>query len=255
MVPLATPSLSPPLPRAQKAASWRGQSLGSLYTHLQGCTRQLSALAQQQQRILQQDWSDLMADPEGLRREYEVSGGEWGRGGDWDVLVLTAPPTLSQNFKQHELLSQEQCVNQLEDDGERMVELGHPAVGPIQVRRPRCLWDPCCVHRGASKRLGRPGGRQWAGPAEGVRGRVGGWARVGCGLRAPRCCPQAHQEALKIEWQNFLNLCICQECHLQHVEGYRRVSCGCGGVGAGVPGGHWPQAMLESPEKDRAVSW
>lgn len=95
MVPLATPSLSPPLPRAQKAASWRGQSLGSLYTHLQGCTRQLSALAQQQQRILQQDWSDLMADPEGLRREYEVSGGEWGRGGDWDVLVLTAPLQLS----------------------------------------------------------------------------------------------------------------------------------------------------------------
>uniref|UniRef100_A0A8C3YRS9 Envoplakin like n=1 Tax=Catagonus wagneri TaxID=51154 RepID=A0A8C3YRS9_9CETA len=106
---------------------------------LQGCTRQLSALAQQQQHILQQDWSDLMADAAGLRREYE-------------------------NFKQHELLSQEQCVNQLEDDGERMVELGHPAVGPIQ----------------------------------------------------------AHQEALKMEWQNFLNLCICQECQLQHVEGYRR---------------------------------
>ncbi|XP_032312690.1 LOW QUALITY PROTEIN: envoplakin [Camelus ferus] len=122
-----------------KAASWRGQSLGSLYTHLQGCTRQLSALAQQQQHILQQDWSDLTADPAGVRREYE-------------------------HFKQHELLSQEQCVNQLEDDGERMVELGHPAVGPIQ----------------------------------------------------------AHQEALKMEWQNFLNLCICQESHLQHVEDYRR---------------------------------
>ncbi|XP_054545356.1 envoplakin [Talpa occidentalis] len=122
-----------------KAASWRGQSLGSLYTHLQGCTRQLSALAQQQRRILQQDWSDLMADPAGVRREYE-------------------------HFKQHELLSQEQCVNQLEDDGARMVELGHPAVGPIQ----------------------------------------------------------AHQEALKMEWQNFLNLCICQESQLQHVEDYRR---------------------------------
>ncbi|XP_028376591.1 envoplakin [Phyllostomus discolor] len=121
-----------------KAASWRGQSLGSLYTHLQGCTRQLSALAQEQQRILQQDWSDLMADPVGVRREYE-------------------------HFKEQELLSQEQCVNQLEDDGERMVELGHPAVGPIQV----------------------------------------------------------HQEALKMEWQNFLNLCICQESHLQHVEDYR----------------------------------
>ncbi|XP_016067953.1 PREDICTED: envoplakin [Miniopterus natalensis] len=121
-----------------KAASWRGQSLGSLYTHLQGCTRQLSALAQQQLHILQQDWSDLLADPVGLRREYE-------------------------HFKQHELLSQEQCVNQLEDDGERMIELGHPAAGPIQV----------------------------------------------------------HQEALKMEWQNFLNLCICQESLLQHVEDYR----------------------------------
>ncbi|ELR47466.1 Envoplakin [Bos mutus] len=122
-----------------KAASWRGQSLGSLYTHLQGCTRQLNALAQQQQRILQQDWSDHLADPAGVRRD-------------------------SQHFKQHELLSQEQRVNQLEDDGERMVELGHPAVGPIQ----------------------------------------------------------AHQEALKVEWQNFLNLCICQESQLQHMEDYRR---------------------------------
>lgn len=28
-------------------------------------------------------------------------------------------------------------MNQLEDDGERMLELGHPAVGPIQVPRPR----------------------------------------------------------------------------------------------------------------------
>ncbi|XP_062072198.1 envoplakin isoform X2 [Lepus europaeus] len=122
-----------------KAASWRGQSLGSLYTHLQGCTRQLGALAQQQRRILEQDWSDLMADPAGVRREYE-------------------------HFKQHELLSQEQNVNQLQDDGERMAALGHPAAGPIQ----------------------------------------------------------AHQEALKTEWQNFLNLCISQESHLQHVEDYRR---------------------------------
>ncbi|XP_028608725.1 envoplakin isoform X2 [Grammomys surdaster] len=122
-----------------KAASWRRQSLGSLYTHLQGCTKQLSALADQQGHILQQDWSDLMPDPTGVRREYE-------------------------HFKQHELLAQEQSINQLEDDAERMVELGHPAVGPIQV----------------------------------------------------------HQEALKMEWQNFLNLCICQESQLQHVEDYRK---------------------------------
>lgn len=61
-------------------------------------------------------------------------GARWG---DEDILVLTArSPTLSQHFRQHELLSQEQCVNQLERDGEHLVELGHPAVGPIRVRRP-----------------------------------------------------------------------------------------------------------------------
>lgn len=31
-----------------------------------------------------------------------------------------------------------------------------------------------------------------------------------------------------MEWQNFLNLCICQESQLQHVEGYRWVSLGAG---------------------------
>lgn len=86
-------------------------------------------------------------------------------------LVLTASALasiLSQHFKQHELLSQEQCVNQLEDDGERMLELGHPAVGPIQVRGPD---TPCCLRDSRSGifpgRLGRRGlGQrgQWAGP-------------------------------------------------------------------------------------------
>lgn len=82
-----------------------------------------------------------MADPAGVRREYEVSGAREGRAGDRGVLGLTAPPPphSPQHFKQHELLSQEQCVNQLEDDGERMVELGHPAVGPIQVPGPEPL--------------------------------------------------------------------------------------------------------------------
>lgn len=34
-----------------------------------------------------------------------------------------------------------------------------------------------------------------------------------------------------MEWQNFLNLCICQENQLQHVEDYRRVSLGLGSRG------------------------
>lgn len=31
-----------------------------------------------------------------------------------------------------------------------------------------------------------------------------------------------------MEWQNFLNLCICQESQLRHVEDYRRVGLGAG---------------------------
>lgn len=175
-------------PRAQKAASWRGQSLGSLYTHLQGCTRQLNALAQQQHRILQQDWSDLMADPVGVRREYEVGRGEWGVSGESGVCRGTRPSSsslpalrLPQHFKQHELLSQEQCVNQLEDDGERMMELGHPAVGPIQVPRPRDSGSPPPSIEGFPGRLGRGRGR--CGPGWGQQ--TGWWwTDQGPGLHA-----------------------------------------------------------------------
>uniref|UniRef100_U3I034 Uncharacterized protein n=1 Tax=Anas platyrhynchos platyrhynchos TaxID=8840 RepID=U3I034_ANAPP len=123
----------------QKASIWRGQSLGSLYHHLQGCTKELGYLTEQQTRILKQDWSDQMLDVQSVRREYE-------------------------DFKSKELLSQEEFVNNLQDDGDRMIELKHPAVKPIQ----------------------------------------------------------AHQEALKNEWQNFLNLCICQESQLKSVENYKK---------------------------------
>uniref|UniRef100_A0A8C3CS92 Envoplakin n=1 Tax=Cairina moschata TaxID=8855 RepID=A0A8C3CS92_CAIMO len=132
-----TPSLSSV--HGQKASIWRGQSLGSLYHHLQGCTKELGYLTEQQTRILKQDWSDQMLDVQSVRREYE-------------------------DFKSKELLSQEEFVNNLQDDGDRMIELKHPAVKPIQ----------------------------------------------------------AHQEALKNEWQNFLNLCICQESQLKSVENYKK---------------------------------
>ncbi|XP_048345833.1 envoplakin [Sphaerodactylus townsendi] len=122
-----------------KASIWRGQSLGSLYNHLQGCTKELGYLTEQESKILRQDWSDQMIDPQAVRREYE-------------------------DFKTSELLNQEEYVNTLQDDGERMIELKHPAVRPIQ----------------------------------------------------------AHQEALKNEWQNFLTLCICQENHLKSIENYRK---------------------------------
>ncbi|KFM07659.1 Envoplakin, partial [Aptenodytes forsteri] len=122
-----------------KASLCRERNLGSLYHHLQGCTKELSYLTDQQTRILKQDWSDQMMDVESVRREYE-------------------------DFKSNELLSQEEFVNHLQDDGDRMIELKHPAVKPIQ----------------------------------------------------------AHQEALKNEWQNFLNLCVCQESQLKSVESYKK---------------------------------
>ncbi|KFP05423.1 Envoplakin, partial [Calypte anna] len=123
-----------------KASIWRGQSLGSLYHHLQGCTKELGYLTEQQTRILKRDWSDQMMDVPSVRREYE-------------------------DFKANELLNQEELVNHLQDDGDRMIELKHPAA----------LFPP-----------------------------------------------QAHQEALKNEWQNFLNLCICQESQLKSVESYKK---------------------------------
>ncbi|XP_069510819.1 envoplakin [Ambystoma mexicanum] len=122
-----------------EVATWRGRHLSSLYNHLHGSTKELMYLNEQQNKVLRQDWSDQIADPASVRLEYE-------------------------NFKTQDLLTQEEYVNNLQDDGERMIELQHPAVNSIQ----------------------------------------------------------AHQEALKTEWQNFLNLCICQEGHLKNVENYKK---------------------------------
>lgn len=65
-----------------------------------------------------------------------------------------------------------------------------------------------------------------------------------------------------MEWQNFLNLCICQESHLKHVEDYRWVSLRAGGWGGGWgragavgAGGVATRGPDEAPHKnDRGVS-
>ncbi|KAM8946888.1 envoplakin isoform 2-T2 [Pelodytes ibericus] len=123
----------------QEDSTWRGRHLGSLYNHLHGCTKELLYLSEEQNKILKQDWSDQMPDVAGTRRQYE-------------------------RFKSEDLLPEEEKVNALLDDGDRMVELKHPAAN----------------------------------------------------------CIQAHNEALKGEWQNFLNLCICQENHLKNAEDYKK---------------------------------
>ncbi|XP_041433928.1 envoplakin [Xenopus laevis] len=123
----------------QEESTWRSRHLGSLYNHLHGCTKELMFLSEEQNKILRKDWSDQIPDLPATRRQYE-------------------------RFKMEDLLPQEENVNHLLDDGERMIELNHPAV-------------PCI---------------------------------------------QAHHEALKDEWQNFLNLCICQENHLKNAEEYKK---------------------------------
>lgn len=51
-----------------------------------------------------------------------------------------------------------------------------------------------------------------------------------------------------MEWQNFLNLCICQESQLQHVEDYRRVSLWLGTrVVAASQGGGLGQHRIQGP--------
>ncbi|XP_067860480.1 envoplakin-like [Heptranchias perlo] len=117
----------------------RGHQLDNLYDYIQGCTKQLLFLNDQQEKIQRQDWSDRMMQPDDARRQYE-------------------------SFKDNGLLAEEATVNRIQDDGERLMKLKHPGSPTIE----------------------------------------------------------AHKDAVKNEWQQFLNLCVCQEAHLKNVEQYRK---------------------------------
>nr|XP_040041908.1 LOW QUALITY PROTEIN: envoplakin a [Gasterosteus aculeatus aculeatus] len=120
-------------------SKWRRHYLNSLYEYMNGCNKEMVFLGEEQDKIKRQDWSDRMVDPPDVRRQYE-------------------------NFKNNSLLSHESKVNQLQDDGEKLIGLKHPASDTIQAQK------------------------------DGVRN----------------------------EWQKFLNLCICQETHLDSVEEYKK---------------------------------
>ncbi|KAM9770016.1 envoplakin a [Menidia menidia] len=120
-------------------SKWRRHYLNSLYEYMQGCNKELSFLREEQDKIKKQDWSDRMVDPPDVRRQYE-------------------------NFKNNSLLSHETEVNKLQDEGDRLVEMKHPASSTIEFQR----------------------------------------------------------DAVRNEWQKFLNLCICQETHLDNVEEYKK---------------------------------
>lgn len=120
-------------------SKWRRHYLGSLHEYMQGCNKELAFLGEEQDKIRRQDWSDRIVDPPDVRRQYE-------------------------NFKNNSLLSHESEVNKLQEEGDRLVEMKHPASATIQAQR----------------------------------------------------------DAVRNEWQKFLNLCICQETHLDNVEEYKR---------------------------------
>ncbi|XP_048869569.1 envoplakin a [Brienomyrus brachyistius] len=120
-------------------SKWRRTYLNSLYDYMQGCNKELAYLSEEKKKILEQDWSDQMVDPTHVRRQYEI-------------------------FKNNSLLAHESDVNKLQDDGDRLIELKHPAGSIIEN----------------------------------------------------------HRDAVRNEWQTFLNLCICQETHLTNVEDYKK---------------------------------
>ncbi|XP_031730491.1 envoplakin a [Anarrhichthys ocellatus] len=120
-------------------SKWRRHYLNSLYEYMHGSNKELVFLGEEEDKIKKQDWSDRMVDPPDVRRQYE-------------------------NFKNNSLLSHESEVNRLQDEGERLIGLKHPASDTIQAQR----------------------------------------------------------DAVRNEWQKFLNLCICQETHLDSLEEYKR---------------------------------
>ncbi|CAG5947314.1 unnamed protein product [Menidia menidia] len=90
-------------------SKWRRHYLNSLYEYMQGCNKELSFLREEQDKIKKQDWSDRMVDPPDVRRQYE-------------------------NFKNNSLLSHETEVNKLQDEGDRLVEMKHPASSTIEYQ-------------------------------------------------------------------------------------------------------------------------
>nr|XP_005993282.1 PREDICTED: envoplakin [Latimeria chalumnae] len=117
----------------------RDYYLESGYEYLQNCSKELVFLSDEQDKIIKRDWSDRMTNPQEVRRNY-------------------------QNFKDNLLLPKESSVNKIQDDGDRLIEMKHPASPTILV----------------------------------------------------------HRDAVKNEWQSFLNLCICQEHHLKNVDDYKK---------------------------------
>ncbi|KAM7372391.1 hypothetical protein PAMP_009560 [Pampus punctatissimus] len=86
----------------------RRSHLASLYEYMQSCSKELGYMSGQQERILQRDWSDQMVDPPSVRMEYE-------------------------KFKSNGLLAHESEINQLQAEGDRLIQVKHPGSPAIKA--------------------------------------------------------------------------------------------------------------------------
>ncbi|KAI3360147.1 hypothetical protein L3Q82_014464, partial [Scortum barcoo] len=104
------PALKEKYAKLFESSERRRGHLASLYEYLQSCSKELVYLSGQQERIIQRDWSDRMVDPAGVRMEYE-------------------------KFKNNGLLAHEREINQLQAEGDRLVEMKHPGSPTIKAHR------------------------------------------------------------------------------------------------------------------------
>uniref|UniRef100_A0A3Q3Q438 Uncharacterized protein n=1 Tax=Monopterus albus TaxID=43700 RepID=A0A3Q3Q438_MONAL len=102
--------LQPSTTTSKESSQSRRSHLASLYEYMQSCSKEMVYLSGQQERILQRDWSDRMADPPSVRMEYE-------------------------KFKDNGLLAHETEINKLQEVGDRLVEMKHPGSQTIQAHR------------------------------------------------------------------------------------------------------------------------
>ncbi|KAK5619389.1 hypothetical protein CRENBAI_004552 [Crenichthys baileyi] len=102
--------LQPSSTTSPEISKLRHNHLASLYEYMQCCSKELVYLSNQQERILNRDWSDRMVDTSGVRIEYE-------------------------RFKSNGLLAHEREVNQLQEEGENLVQMKHPGSPAIIMLR------------------------------------------------------------------------------------------------------------------------
>lgn len=93
-----------------ESSKQRRSQLSSLHEYMQNCSKEMQYLSGQQERILQRDWSDRMVDPAGVRSEYE-------------------------KFKVSGLLAHEKEIDQLQEEGEHLIETQHPGSATISTYR------------------------------------------------------------------------------------------------------------------------